>query len=390
MPQINFLPVNWVDGMKINKSHFIAQDNAMLFQLAQHTASLLNELNYGLLPGVNETAAPQIVVSTDSEKKIQVRLRHCRAITAGGHYIEFSESTNVTGDTNFPPVVSKPASLKELKEKASEFYLVLTINPYQRVPFGVMSQVEQPARTPFAIPTVFIDMVPVTELAKNVLGVFQLPVGKLSIEGQRIIVDEEYVPPCTSVNSHPDLLEIHASLEQFYSKMEVYALQIIQKINQKKQINDMSLIVQKLCENILFFTAGQMSELKSTGHVQTPVYITTKAAHLARLIKNTLDCYYGNGKEELINYFTEWGGNSQGELEGVIVQLSAHQYNHLDIIASVDHISRFTKLISKLFHQLARLEYIGKRKETGIFVKEEVVRQNNDNPPPKRRSFLAD
>jgi hypothetical protein len=43
-----------------------------------------------------------------------------------------------------------------------------------------------------------------------------------------------------------------------------------------------------------------------------------------------------------------------------------------------------------LFYQLSRLEYIGKRKETGIFVKEEVVKQNIDNPPQKRRSFLAD
>lgn len=390
MPKNKFLPVNWVDGMKINKSHFIAQENAMVFQLAQNTGSLLNELNYGLLPDLKEPGAPKVFISTDNQKKIQVRLQKCRAITAGGYYIDFNEDVSIPGEMPSPPVISQPVALRDLRNRASEFYLVLTIDPYTRVPYGMMESVETPPRTPYTLPSVFIDLVPVSELAKNVLGPYQLPVGKLSIEDQRVVVDEDYVPPCTSVNSHPDLLEIQAGLEQFYSKMELYSLQIMQKIMQKKQSNDMSLIVQKLCENIISFTAGQLADLRSTGSIQSPVYITSKSSHLARLMKNTLDCYQGNGKEELINYFTEWCNTSQGELESVIVNLSVHQYNHLDIITSVDRISKFTKLVSKLFYQLSRLEYIGKRKETGIFVKEEVVKQNNDNPPQKRRSFLAD
>jgi hypothetical protein len=44
-----------------------------------------------------------------------------------------------------------------------------------------------------------------------------------------------------------------------------------------------------------------------------------------------------------------------------------------------------------LFASLARLEYIGKKKETGIFVKEQVlIPQNETAPVKKRRSFLAD
>ncbi len=390
MAENNFLPVNWVDGMKINKSHFIAQENAMVFQLAQNTGSLLNELSYGLLPATRDLSAPKIFVSTDNQKKIQVRLQKCRAITAGGYYIEFNEDVSVYGEMLVPPVVSQPVALKELKTRANEFYLVLTINPYKRVPYGMIDTMETPPRNPHTLPSVFIDLVPVSELTKNVLGLYQLPVGKLSIEDQRIVVEEDYIPPCTSVNSHPDLLEIQAGLEQFYSKMELYSLQVMQKIVQKKQINEMSSIVQKLCENIIAFTAGQLADLKSTGNVQSPVYITSKASHLARLMKNTLDCYQGTGKEELVNYFTEWCNTSQGELEAVIVGLSAHQYNHLDIISSIDRISKFTKIVSKLFYQLSRLEYIGKRKETGIFVKEEAVKQNIDSPPQKRRSFLAD
>ena len=390
MQQNSFLPVNWIDGMKINKSHFIAQDNAAVYQLAQNTSCLLNELNYGLLPVTKDGSSLKIFLSTDNQKKLQVRVQQCRAITAGGYYIEFNEDTIIQGSNIPSQVVSAPATLRELKSKATEFYIVLTIDPYKRLPYGSINSPEIPPRIPYTVPSLFVDLVPVEEVTKNVLGPFQLPVGKMSIDDQRVMLDEDYIPPCSSLSSHPELLEIQAGIEQFYSKMELYSLQIVQKILQKKQSNEMAVIVHKLCENILLFTAAQLAELKAVGTVQPPVYMIGKTSSLARLMKNTLDCFLGTGKEELINYFTEWCNISQGELEGAISQLSNHQYDHMDINDSVDKVSKFTKILSKLFYQLARLEYIGKRKEAGIFVKEDVVKQGQENPAQKRRSFLAD
>ncbi|MEO8914376.1 MAG: hypothetical protein ABI312_11010 [Puia sp.] len=376
--------------MKINKSHFIAQDNAMRYQLAQNTNCLLNELNYGLLPVGSEGEELKLFISTDNQKKLQVRIQQCRAITAGGYYIEFNEDTLLQGTNTALPVASAPATLKELKSKGTEFYIVLSVNPYKRIPFGSADGAEIPPRIPFTMPSYSLDLVPLQDVTRNVLGPWQLPVGKLSIDDQRVMLEEDYIPPCSSVSSHPELQEILAGLEQFYSKMELYSLQIIQKILQKKQANDMAVIVQKLCEHISFFTSFQLADLKSVGMVQPPVYLVGKVAILARQMKNTLDCYLGSGKEELINYFTEWCNISQGELEGAMVGLSGHQYDHLDINRSIDLVSQFTKIISRLFYQLARLEYIGKRKDAGIFVKEEVVKQKSSETPQKRRSFLAD
>src|ERR1022692_2199970 len=385
-----FLPVNWVDGMKINKTHFIAQDNATLYQLAQNTNCLLNELNYGLLPVGDGNAGVKIFISTDNQKKLQVRIQKCRAITPGGYYIEFNEDTSLQSKNIAAEVVNEPVTLKDLKNKAVEFYIVVTINPYKRIAYGTMDSAESPPRIPYSAPTFFIDLMPVAEARKNAIGAFQVPVGKMSIQDQNVILQEDYIPPCTSVSSHPDLLEIQAGLEQFYSKMELYSLQIVQKIMQKKQANDMAVIVQKLCENICMFTASELAELKALGIIQPPVYAVSKVSSLSRMMKNTLDFYLGNGKEELINYFTEWCNTSQGELEGAIMNLSNHQYDHLDINDSIEKISKFTKIISRLFYQLSRLEYIGKRKEAGIFVKEEVVQKGQENISQKRRSFLAD
>ena len=140
----NYLPVNWIDGMKINKSHFMAQENAMVYQLAQNTACLINELNYGLLPAGRDGTALKIFISTDNQKKLQVRIQQCRAITAGGYYIEFNEDTALHGNNLVTPVVSVPATLREIKSKGTDFYIVLTIDPYKRLPYGTMDSPETP------------------------------------------------------------------------------------------------------------------------------------------------------------------------------------------------------------------------------------------------------
>jgi hypothetical protein len=390
MQDNHYLHVNWVDGMKINKSHFIAQDNAQQYQLAQNTSCLLNELNYGLLPVLQGGMGLKLFLSTDNQKRLQVRVQQCRAITAGGYYVEFNEDTALHGNNLQTAAVSVPVTLKELKSKSADFYIVLTVNPYSRVPYGDASGTELPPRIPYTLPLLSVDLIPVDQVTKNVIGPMQLPLGKITVEDQRVMLEEDYIPPCTSVSSHPELLEIQAGLEQFYSKMELYSLQIIQKILQKKQSNDMAVIVQKICENISFFTASQLAALKATGVIQPPVYMVSHASSLARIIKNTLDFYLGSGKEELVNYMAEWCSINQGELETAIVNLSGYQYDHLDINSAIEHVSQFTKVVSRLFYQLSRLEYIGKKKDAGIFVKEEVVNRAQEAPVQKRRSFLAD
>jgi hypothetical protein len=249
---------------------------------------------------------------------------------------------------------------------------------------------EQPARIPNTMPAFTLSLMPVKESTRNLLGLFQLPVGKLMIGEQKVILDEDYIPPSSSVSSHNDLLEIHAGLEQFYAKMEVYSLQIVQRILQKKQNNDMATIIQKLCEHIIILAASHLTEIKTLSLHQPPVHLVAKLCSFARMFKNTLDCFLGTGKEELINYCTEWSEVSQGELESSITDLANHHYDHLDLNNSIEKISRFTHLISNLFANLARLEYIGKRRDVGIFVKEKVIAREPETAFAKRRSFLAE
>jgi hypothetical protein len=183
---------------------------------------------------------------------------------------------------------------------------------------------------------------------------------------------------------------MHAQLEQFFGKMEILSIQLIQKILQKKQQNEMASIVRQVCEQVIQFTAYNNGSFKVINLHQPPVYLINGVSAFARLIKNTLDIYTGSGKEELINYFVEWCDVTQGELESAFTSLANYSYNHQDIRSSLNIVSRFTGILLPLFINLARLDYIGKRKEVGIFVKEQIIAANPEVQPIPRRSFLAD
>ena len=393
--QINneYLPVNWVDGMKINKSHFIAQDNAFTYRQAQTVQSFLNEHNYGLLPVFDRFhTSAKLFLSLDNEQTVHLRIQRCRAITPGGYVITFDTDTALTGQTLAVQVPGLQVPFSELKDRSHKYYVVLSVHPFERVPFGTADPKETPPRLPHIMPSYHLSLLPVEETTHLSLGQFQVPVGMVEVEEQLVRLVEHYIPPCTAVNSHYELLEVHAGLEQFFGQMELYALQIIQKILQKKQQNDLADAIYRISKNITLFTATEYTHFKLSYIYQPPVFMVTAVAGLARMIKNTMDYYAGTSKDELVSYCTEWCGVSQGELEGSIINVCNYRYNHLVINDALDQVLQFTQIISALFANLARLEYIGKKKETGIFVKEQILVPQTDQAAmaKKRRSFLAD
>lgn len=387
----NYLPVNWVDGMKINKQHFIAERNALQQQIIFSGGSHITEINYGLLPAIAREHKPfKIFVSLDNQQQIQVRLVNCRAITPGGAFINIGE-----GHYNDNDVAAKVPDLQlpfaDLKNKSLVYYVVLSVNVYDKLPTGNADPTEVPPRLPFAVPQYSLSLLAEEELNGRKPGLYQLTVSRLVITENRIEADEDYIPPCTATASHTDLVDIYYGLEEFMSKMELYCIQINQKIQQKKQGNDMALIVQKLCDNILQYQNVYFTQFKWMAMQQPPAVMLSQVSSMARLIKNSLDVYINSGKEELMNYFVEWCDVNQGTLEMVITELGNHKYAHEDINAAVVKVSDYSKIISSLFYKLSRLDYIGKKKEANIFVKEEIINtESAENNARKRRSFLAD
>lgn len=110
---------------------------------------------------------------------------------------------------------------------------------------------------------------------------------------------------------------------------------------------------------------------------------------MARIMKNTIDLRIGSGKEEMMNYLSEWCELKQGELESMLSNLANAEFNQNDVNKNILKIVQFVKVTSRLFETLSKLEFIGKRKESGIFVKEETIQQAAENTNKPRRRFLG-
>jgi hypothetical protein len=387
-----YMPVNWVDGMKINKTHLEAERNALQQQAVFAAGSHITNISYGLLaPVTSGQNSCRLFVSLDNQQYVQVRLASCRAVTPGGAVIHIDDQAGIANALDVKvPDLSVPFA--ELKSKSAVYYVVLTANIFDRVPAGLADPGEIPPRLPFALPQYSLSLVPQEGLNGLKAGLYQVTLSRVLISDSKIQVDGDYIPPCVTAAAHPDLLDVYYGLEEFMGKMELYSLQIAQKIQQKKQSNEMAIIVQGLCNNILQHQNMHFTWFKWAAQHQPPAFMLSITASLARLIKNSLDVYVNAGKEDLLNYFVEWCELSQGALDTVITDLGSHSYQHEDINAAVIKVLAFTKTVSALFFKLSKLDYIGKKKEAAIFVKEEIVNptETAESTAKKRRNFLAD
>ncbi len=82
---LKYSNVNWVNGMKIRKDHFIQQENAFEDKIKDAAACFLNSYNYGLLPiwGSNDTSF-KVVIKISNQKFLNVSVFQIRALTQGG------------------------------------------------------------------------------------------------------------------------------------------------------------------------------------------------------------------------------------------------------------------------------------------------------------------
>lgn len=382
--QRKYFPVNWMDGMKINKDHFIAQDNAWQDALSDHTSLGLSPVRYGVLPS---SAAGEdsfdVRLALDNQDTLRATVLAIQAVTPGGVRVRFPQLPGADA------VLTASFSFSTANREAV-YWVAMTVRPFSRVPSGDPDTSENPPRFPYVQPELELHIVSESQYSQYARNPFALIVGKVTVNGDHVRIEEEYIPPCVSVHAHPDLLALHAELDQFLAGLELRCAQIVQKIFRKSQQNELSELAMFLCDRIMLYIGQAITDMRWNQLYEPPARLFSTIIGLARVMKNTIDLRIGSGKDELMNYLSEWCELNQGELEQMLNGLSGMRYDHNDINNNISHLVRFAQVTGKLFESLSNLEFIGKRKESGIFVKEEQhynAPQSAEQAKPKRRFF---
>jgi len=388
--RIKYLPVNWIDGMKINKNHFIAQDNAWSDALNDVSSVNASHIRFGIIPASAEGEDNyNVKISLDNQNVLRVTVLSCQAITPGGLRINLpvtNSSENIGPGTDGNPSVS--FSFSDSKAEA-QWWVILIIHPFQKKPAGNPDLTENPPRYPYVLPTYSVEVVSDSQYNQYAYNPYALTIGKVAVSGNDVRVDNDYIPPCFSIDAYDDLKTLHAELDNFLANLEVRCSQIIQKIYKKNQQNEISELVQFLCDRMVLFLSSAITQMRWTILYESPSALFAIIVSLARLMKNSIDLRIGSGKEEMMNYLIEWSELKQGELETMLTSLANFKYDNNDINQNIPKIIRFVKATSTLFETLSKLEFIGKKKDSGIFVKEEPQSFSDTNQNKARRRFFG-
>lgn len=369
--------VNWVDGMKISKTHFEQTEDYYIDTIRDAISLGLTSYNYGLLPPYKgEKLSCDLEMTETVTNNIEIELRLCNAITPGGCRIDINpidHSDYLKIDHHFE---QKQDEEKENKEGLF-WDVILVVRPFDRKPQGIPNPEETPPRNPNVGKSYDLFIKPAGQISVEEQGMHHLVVGRIVKQGNHYSVDTNYIPPCMSISSHPDLKKYYEQFGKYLNNIEVASQRIIQKILDRDNNSDIANSIKLLCEKILIYIAEIHFNYKNKGRYYQPIEIVNTFSSFAHMCYVTINFIPRKKKEELLKYFYEWADIKPGAFLELLTDLLECTYNHQDIrnamVRTENSLSKFTVLWNKL----SVLEYIGQHKEN-IVVAEKVQKTETD------------
>jgi hypothetical protein len=366
--------VNWVDGMKIAKNHLVQTEDYLTDMIRDTTSMRLTDNNYGLLPPYRGgVLSSDFEITNRISDNVEIKLRRCNAVTAGGCRIninptEFSEYLYL--DYSFDADVD----FKKENEKCPFWDIILVIRPFERIPTGIPDPEETPPRHPETSQEYRLFIQPAGEISSREFGMHHLVIGRVLKKGDRYEVDSNYIPPCTSMSSHPTLKSFYESFGQYLNDIETSSHKIIQKIHERENNSSIAKNINKVSETLLNYIATIYFSYKNNGRFYAPYEIVNVFSSLAHVCFSGIQYMSKREKEEMLQYFYEWNDITPGNFTELLTGTLEVIYNHHDIRSVMELVDQFLSVFAALWIKLSTLEYIGQRREN-IVVAEKIQKQ---------------
>ena len=236
-------------------------------------------------------------------------------------------------------------------------------DPFEHLPSGIPDEKEISPRQPNALPKYALSVLPTGQTDGSELGRHFLLIGRLRKNGNRCEVDGNFIPPCTSMSSHPDLKGYYTKFGQLVDSIEKASFDILAKVENAEKQTDLATNIGMLCRHVMLFISDIYFSFRNEGQYYSPLRFLNVFSTLAHHLYVCLSFMDKEEKEDLLKYFNEWNGITPGAYEGLLRENSGLLYNHHNIRQLMVTAERFLYLFNDLWTTLSRLEYIGKHKE---------------------------
>lgn len=367
--------VNWVEAMDVNKSHLEQLENFFIDRLCDTQRTHLTSYNYGLLPLPDKSSdSSEFDISERVTGKVEIRLRRCNAVTSGGCRISYNPPQ---GDYLLY-THSLDMENKDGMSIAQYWDVILTIDPYKRIPSGIPTE-DIPPRHPDVSEYCQISIAPQGKINYEQLGLYHLTIGRIRQRGGRYEVDTDYIPPCTSIRSHSELLRYYERFGTYLNDIERASKIIISKVRNRTQNSSVANHICGVCENMMSYIAFIYFQYRNMGRDAAPVQIVGYFSTLAHICFSSMNFIGKTEKEELLKYFYEWSDVTPGSFEELLSNTLSIIYEHHNIRSVMLQVENYLRVMSELWLKLSTLEYIGQHKEN-IVVSERVYQRESHTP----------
>lgn len=355
-PMNKIYNVNWIDGMKINKSHFVHNDQVRQYESQNFMKAIMKTYEYGLLPYNGSSVKMPI-----NQEEHKIFITTCKAITRNGIIIDIDEEDKVAFDLS--------TLTQDQQNSVGRLLLVVSADPYKRVALGEPFSEELPPRLPFSRPTYNLNIIKEEQYDNPQYATLFVPIGRIKKENNVWELDETYLPPSTQIVSHPKLYERFKKFEKILDSIWLNATEVTQNAQSKKrrgEINDLAENTFYLLEKVVFYLANNMSHFRNISPEESPIQTICTLNGLGKVVLAGLNCLKKVDKEALLRYYESHLGMKAHEFEGDMDQLSKIEYNHIKLNEVLDQtegcLISFKHFVSKAvnleFHSVERVDVL--------------------------------
>ena len=155
MNKIQYLPVNWEDGMKITQKDFCDDYFHTIELIKDYNATNQNSFEYGLLEPIDTNNGNLDLEFSNESNTLRVTLKSCHLITKLGYRILFYDELYGAEQRPFAIV-----NLADVDANTEGFFIILSVNPYEGIPVGVPNPEEVPLHHPYILPKIKLEIIP--------------------------------------------------------------------------------------------------------------------------------------------------------------------------------------------------------------------------------------
>ncbi|ACU62300.1 hypothetical protein [Chitinophaga pinensis] len=368
---LKYKPVNWVDGMKLSSTHFVDTDQHHQDIVRDARSLVLTSYNYGILPPfAGQRSAYDIEIMEKATNHVEISVRVLNAITAEGNRIDIDGAGSLQHQLHYGHYFQENSEGRTIS-----YNVILSVNPFERVPAGIPDPEDNPPRYPEVAKGYTISLLPTAAIAPKAADSNSLTIGQIHVSNGRITVNNNYIPPSSTVLSHPVLIRYYEQFSALMNDLQLSAFTIIDKTTGKESVTPLGKNIRLVSEKMLDYLAQVFFSYRNLGYQQAPVYLAQCFSGLAHVFFTGIRHIAAKEREEMLKYFYEWRDVTPGNFEELLARAIELIYDHQDIYASVSLIEEFLKVVTALWKKLSTLEYIGQRRENIVVAEQQIVQQ---------------